>query len=112
MEGTHVPDLDISEYLQPGDTVVIGQAVAEPPTLVEQLIEAARTIDGLTALCGYTLSDAWLQATTGRPFVKAYAAHGALRKLGPGALDFLPEHLSRMEDHIIKGRLPVDVVLL
>lgn len=107
-----MPELDIAAHLRPGDTVVIGQAVAEPPTLVEQLIDAARSIDGLTALCGYTLSDAWLRATPGHPFVKAYAAHGALRKLGPGALDFLPEHLSRMEDHIVKGRLRVDVVLL
>ena len=105
-------DLDISDYLKPGDTVLIGQAVAEPPTLVEKLIEAARSVDGITALCGYTLSKSWIDVTPGRPHIKAYAAHGALRKLAPSQLDFLPVHLSRMEDFIIKGRLPVDVVLL
>ncbi len=47
-----------------------------------------------------------------RPHIKAYAAHGALRKLAPGQLDFLPVHLSRMENYIVNGRLPVDVVLL
>jgi acyl-CoA hydrolase len=105
-------DLDIGDFLRAGDNVLIGQAVAEPPTLVEKFIKAAQTVDNLTALCGYTLCGAWSGATPGRPYIKAYAAHGALRKLGPGQLDFLPLHLSRMEDHIVSGRLRVDVVLL
>ena len=105
-------EFDISAYLRPGDTVVIGQAVAEPPTLVEKLVEAAKTVDDLTAICGYSLSKAWLASAPGRPYIKAYAAHGAIRKLGPGRLDPLPEHLSRMEDHFVKGRIPADVVLL
>lgn len=104
--------MDITQYLRPGDTVVIGQATAEPPTLVEKLIEAAQTVDDLTAFCGYTLSDAWLKATPARPRIKAYAAHGALRKMPVGSLDFVPLHLSRMADHIRKGRLATDVVLL
>lgn len=104
--------LDVLRHLRPGDTVLIGQAVAEPPSLVEQLIDAARTVDGLTAVCGYTLSDAWSAVTPGRPRIKAYAAHGALRRLGPGTLDYLPIHVSRFEDHIRTGRLAVDVVLL
>jgi acyl-CoA hydrolase len=104
--------MDLTPYLKRGDTVVIGQAVAEPPILVEGLIEAAQTIDDLTALCGYTLSDAWSAVTPGKPWITAYAAHGALRKLGPGTLDFLPLHLSRLEDHIRRGRLAADVVLL
>jgi acyl-CoA hydrolase len=107
-----VTDLDIGDFLQAGDNVLIGQAVAEPPALVEKFIKAALTVDNLTALCGYTLSSAWGSATPGRPNIKTYAAHGALRKLGPGQLDFLPMHLSRMEDHIVSGRLRVDVVLL
>jgi len=107
-----VTDLDIGDFLQAGDNVLIGQAVAEPPALVEKFIKAALTVDNLTALCGYTLSSAWGGATPGRPNIKTYAAHGALRKLGPGQLDFLPLHLSRMEDHIVSGRLRVDVVLL
>ncbi len=105
-------DLDILDFLETGDNVLIGQAVAEPPALVEKFIKASQTVDNLTALCGYTLSSAWSTATPGRPNIKAYAAHGALRRLGRGQLDPLPIHLSRMEDHIISGRLRVDVVLL
>jgi hypothetical protein len=36
-----VADLDMTQYLRPGDTVLIGQAAAEPPTLVEKFIAVA-----------------------------------------------------------------------
>ena len=64
-------DLDIGDFLQAGDNVLIGQAVAEPPALVEKFIKAALTIDNLTAICGYTLCSAWGGATPGRPNIKA-----------------------------------------
>ena len=104
---------DISGHLSPGDTVLIGQATAEPPLLVEAFIEAAQRIDGLTALCGYTLSDAWAKVRKGRPYIKTYAAHGALRALvSKGLADIVPVHYSRMEQLITERLLPVDVVLL
>ena len=58
-------DLDIARYLRPGDTVLIGQAAAEPPALVTKFIAAAHKIGGLTAFCGYTLSDAWAAVSPG-----------------------------------------------
>lgn len=104
---------ELSEFLEPGDTVVVGQAAAEPPLLVEQLIAAAETVDDLTALCGYAQTSAWEGATTGRLRVRSYAGHGPLRKLSRlGLLDVLPLHYSRIEQVIKSGRLPVDVVLL
>ncbi|MEV6895566.1 acetyl-CoA hydrolase/transferase C-terminal domain-containing protein [Kribbella sp. NPDC051137] len=106
-------EFDIAGYLRPGDLVVIGQAVAEPPGLVRQLIAAAESVEGLTAFCGYTLSPAWKEIGPAGPRVLAYAAHGALRSLAAkGMLDVLPWHLSAVEPNIVSGRLPVDVVLL
>jgi acyl-CoA hydrolase len=108
-----VTDLDIAQYLRPGDTVLIGQAAAEPPALVEKFITAAHAIDGLTAFCGYTLSDAWAGVGPGQPNIKAYAAHGALRKLSAkGLVDIVPCHYGRIEDLITARHIRVDVVLL
>jgi acyl-CoA hydrolase len=105
-------ELDLADYLRAGDTVVVGQAVGEPPILVEKFIRAARSIDDLTAFCGYTLGDSWARVTPGRPRIKAYPAHGALRTVDPAAVDVVPLHLSRIEDHVRSGRLAADVVLL
>jgi acyl-CoA hydrolase len=108
-----VTDFDILDHLKPGDTVLIGQATAEPPGLVRALVAAAEQLDDITAFCGYTLSDGWDAVGTNGLSVKAYAAHGALRRLGKiNKLDVLPWHLSAVEPYITSGRLPVDVVLL
>jgi hypothetical protein len=108
-----VAELDMTQYLRPGDTVLIGQAAAEPPALVEKFIAAAHAIGGLTAFCGYTLSDAWAGVSPGQPNIKAYAAHGALRKLSAkGLVDIVPCHYGRIEDLITTGHIRVDVVLL
>jgi acyl-CoA hydrolase len=105
--------LDMASYLRPGDTVLIGQAAAEPPALVAQFIAAAHRIDGLTALCGYTLSSAWADVGPGQPHIKAYVAHASLRQLSArGLVEIIPCHYSRIEDLIVTGRMPVDVVLL
>ena len=106
-------EIDMTRYLRPGDTVLIGQAAAEPPALVEQFIAAAHTIGGLTAFCGYTLSDAWAGVSPGQPNIKAYLAHGALRKLSAnGLVDIVPCHYGRIEDLIATGHIRIDVVLL
>jgi acyl-CoA hydrolase len=108
-----VTELDVFEHLRPGDTVLIGQATAEPPGLVRLLIQAAEELDGITAFCGYTLSDAWNAVGENGLSVKTYAAHGALRRLGAiGRLDILPWHLSAVEPYLTSGRLTADVVML
>ncbi|MEV7663678.1 acetyl-CoA hydrolase/transferase C-terminal domain-containing protein [Paenarthrobacter sp. NPDC089316] len=104
--------MDIRKFLQPGDTVVVGQGAAEPTTLLEELGRACETIDGLSAICGYSLSDAWQKMPPGRLKIKSYAGHGAFRKIKSADVDILPEHYSRLEGHIASGRIPVDVVML
>ena len=106
-------DLDIAEYLRPGDTVLIGQAAAEPPVLVEKFIAAARDMGRLTAFCGYTLSDAWEEVSPGQPHIKTYVAHASLRNLAAkGLVEIVPCHYSRIEELMASGHIRVDVVLL
>jgi acyl-CoA hydrolase len=104
---------ELISLLRPGDTVLVGQATAEPPGLVRMLLDAAGSVPGLTAFCGYTLSDAWRAIGTAGPRIKTYAAHGVFRELMKrGGVDVLPVHLSAVEGNIVSGRLPVDVVML
>lgn len=104
---------EITDHLKPGDLVVVGQATAEPPGLVRDLIAAAARVPDLTAFCGYSLSSAWNDVSEDGPRVRAYAAHGAFRKLGArGLLEMLPWHLSVVESYITSGRLKPDVVML
>jgi acyl-CoA hydrolase len=103
----------VAEHLRAGDRVLVGQALAEPPKLVQQLVAAAEAVPNVTAYCGYTLGTAWDDVQPGGLHVCGYIAHGALRRLASrGLLDVLPWHLSAFEENLASGRLPVDVVLL
>lgn len=106
-------DLSLADYLSPGDVVLIGQAAAEPEGLVERLIDAARDIDGLTAVCGYALTDAWGKVGPGRPRVLTYSAHGPMRPLArQGLMEVLPCHYSNFERLVTSGPFKPDVLLL
>ncbi|KXF49173.1 methyltransferase [Rhodococcus sp. SC4] len=108
-----MPEFSISEHLRPGDLVAIGEATAEPRTLVGHFLDAARGIDGVTALCGYTLDDIWHTVPEGHPTVMSYAAHGSLRKLAAtGQLQIVPCHLSSLVRYLRDGTLTVDVILI
>jgi acyl-CoA hydrolase len=104
--------LDVGEHLHPGDSVLVGQGVAEPTGFVAGLVDASARIPGLTAICGYSLDPVWAGPAAHSLRITTYAAHGAMRQVPRSRLDVLPEHLSRFEAHIATGRLPVDVVLL
>ena len=105
--------LDIAPFLHPGDRILVGEGVAEPPELVDSLIAASEEIEALTAICGYTANDKWASVPPGRISVAGYVAHGSLRELAKaGRLDIVPAHLSQMESVILNGEVPVDVVLL
>lgn len=100
-------------YIRPGDTVLVGQAAAEPQELVTSLIETAQVTDDVTAVCGYALADAWAKVTPRRPRVLSYSAHGPMRPLArDGLMEILPCHYSQLEQLVTSGPLRPDVVLV
>lgn len=50
------PDLDLGQWLRPGDRIVIGQACGEPTTLVDALIEQGPRIGKLSAFTATSFS--------------------------------------------------------
>jgi acyl-CoA hydrolase len=103
----------LADHLRDGDTILIGQAVAEPAELVRELVDVAGDRHGMTALCGYTLSDGWHALVPGTLDVKGVVAHGGLRRLArTGLFDPLPWHLSAFQRNIEEGLLRPDVVMI
>ncbi|MBV6759840.1 acetyl-CoA hydrolase/transferase family protein [Rhodococcus opacus] len=106
-------DFSLADHLRAHDTVLVGQAAAEPHELVARLMEASQQIDGLTVVCGYALSDDWTRVTRDRPRVVTYSAHGPMRRLTrSGDIDILPNHYSHFERLVTTGPLRPDVILL
>lgn len=101
------------DHLRPGDNVLVGQAAAEPPELVRQLVAAGEVVPDVTAYCGYSLGSAWDDVGPGGLRVRGFIAHGGLRRVASrGLLDVLPWHLSAFERNLTEGLLRADVVIL
>ncbi|WP_198968746.1 acetyl-CoA hydrolase/transferase family protein [Xylophilus sp. ASV27] len=111
---THAPfAISLLDYLRPQDTVLVGQAAAEPHELVAQLVDASQQIADLTVVCGYALSDDWKRVTRGKPRVVTYSAHGPLRGLArSGEIDILPNHYSHFGRLVTTGAFQPNVILL
>jgi acyl-CoA hydrolase len=106
-------DLDLAEWIRPGDSVTWGQACAEPLCLTERLVAQRESLGSVKLFVGMSLSDT-LQAEHGDHFhVTSYGAIGTNDRLSAsGALEVLPCNYGSIPQLIESGRLPVDVVLV
>ncbi|TCO62026.1 acetyl-CoA hydrolase/transferase family protein [Actinocrispum wychmicini] len=105
--------VDFARYVRPGDTVLWGQACAEPRTLTEQLMAQRARIGGFRCFLGVPTSDTVRPEHADHVRFVSYTGSGANRSLDrAGVLDVLPCHYSAFPRLITSGVLPVDVVLL
>jgi acyl-CoA hydrolase len=106
-------DLDLSQYIQPGDTVTWGQASSEPLSLIELLIEQRAAIGKVNAFIGLSLSRTLQPEHTDFISLSSYGALGTNGKLAAaGVLNFIPCHYSSVPNLIDSGRLPIDVLFV
>nr|WP_174267666.1 acetyl-CoA hydrolase/transferase family protein [Nocardioides zeae] len=102
--------------MRPGDTVVWGQACAEPRSLVRRLIEQAPQVGGLRCFVGIPAASE-LTATTlppdGSLAVHSYCGAGSNARLhAEGRLEIWPVHYSALPQLLTTGGLAADVVLV
>lgn len=108
--------LDLAAHLRSGDTVVWGQACAEPRSLVRRLIEQAPGIGGLRCFVGIPADSALTLDTV--PAAEALTVHsycgaGSNAALhAAGRLEIWPVHYSRLPGLLTRGALRADVVLV
>ncbi len=105
--------LDLSELIRPGDTVLWGQANAEPLPLTQALMEQRARIGRFRVMLGIASSRTCRPEHADVVDFLAYCGAGANRELGnAGVLDILPSHYSQLPGLIASGALRIDVLML
>ncbi|MFZ2175429.1 MAG: acetyl-CoA hydrolase/transferase C-terminal domain-containing protein [Rhodococcus sp. (in: high G+C Gram-positive bacteria)] len=114
MNGDTLPgDVTISDFLRPGDRIVMGQACGEPTTLIEALIEQGSDIGGLTAFIATSFSGIFTPAATASFSLASMGAIGALRSLTKAhKLAIIPCHVSQVGPMIEAGTIGCDVAFV
>jgi acyl-CoA hydrolase len=107
------PGPDLSLWIRPGDTVIWGQAMAEPLTLTRALVAQRKQLGRLRVFVGIGASST-LQPEQSDSFdFIGYGASGTHRVLAQAdVLDILPCHYSELPVLMRSGALRIDVVLL
>ncbi len=105
--------LDLGAIVRPGDSVMWGQADAEPLPLTQALMAQRHAIGNFNVFLGITYSDTLRVEFADCIRFSAYCGSGGNRALAKaGKLDILPCHYSHLRGLIASGRLKVDVLLL
>jgi acyl-CoA hydrolase len=106
-------DLDLAEFLRPGDRIVLGNACGEPVTLAEALLAQAGSIGGLSAFLATSFSGLFTPEAAAGLEVLSMGAIGALRTLArAGRLGVIPCHLGQVGPLIETGLIGCDVAFV
>ena len=104
---------DLAAVVRPGDGVVVGQACAEPQTLVEALVAQRAAFSGARVFLGVNYSGIVKPEHADHLRLSAYCGAGHNRALAEaGVLDIHPHPYSRLGALIRAGAIRCDVVLL
>lgn len=104
---------DFSSLIRPGDTVLWGQANAEPVTLTRALMAQRHDFQHLRVLLGIANTDTCRPEHADAVHFLAYCGAGGNRALAEaGMLDILPCHYSQMAALLRSGELRIDVLML
>lgn len=108
-----IDEFEADRWLRPDDTVVWGQACAEPLTLTERLMEQRGTVGGFRCFFGMNVSETVRPEHSDCVSFVSYTASGSNQALvREGKLEILPIHYSDYPRFFASGVLSCDVVLL
>lgn len=106
-------DLDLTRWIRGGDTVIWGQACAEPLTLTEALFAQRRRIGRFRAFLGLHASGTVRAEFADVVDFISYSGAGVNRALHrAGSLEVLDAHYSSFPDLFRNGEVRIDVVLV
>ena len=103
-------EIDLAEWIRPGDGVIWGQATAEPQTLVEALVAQRAEFSGARPFMGIGYSGIVRPEHADHLCLSAYCGAGANRALADaGVLDICPYPYSQLAGLIRQSRIRADV---
>jgi acetyl-CoA hydrolase len=106
-------NLDLRAVLRPGDSVLWGQAGAEPQTLAEALVTQRSALGGVSVFLGINYSGIVKPEHADHLRLSAYCGAGHNRALAEaGVLDIHPHPYSQLGNLIRARRLRVDAVFV
>ena len=104
---------DLTAIVRPGDGIIIGQACAEPQTLVEALVAQRAVFSGARVFLGVNYSGIVRPEHADHLALSAYCGSGHNRALADaGVLDIHPHPYSRLGELIRTRKIPCDVALI
>lgn len=113
MKVESLDQLDLGQYIRPGDGILFGQGCGEPLSLTERLVAQRASYSGAGIFFGSGFSRTFQPEHADHLRFKGFGAIGTLRKLAAaGKLDAMPCHISSMEPLIRSGDIRTDVVML
>src|SRR5579863_9110940 len=105
--------LDLAAYVREGDTVLCGQACAEPLTLTEALVRRRAAIGRCRVFLGPSFSGTFRPEHGDHIMFTSYGGSGRNQDLArAGLLDVVPSHYSELPGLFADGTLRADVALL
>ncbi|WP_025339133.1 acetyl-CoA hydrolase/transferase family protein [Pseudomonas sp. FGI182] len=104
---------DLTSLIRSGDTIMWGQANAEPLTLIQALVNQRHAIGRVRVFLGIGQNSLLEPGHADAIDFLAYCASGSNRKLAQaGLLDILPAHYSQFPRLIEQKALRIDVLML
>lgn len=105
-------ELDLREFIRPGDRIVIGQAAGEPLTLTEALVAQRAAIGPVSVFLGLCLSTTFQADQADHITFESFGPMGASRALAKaGVLNISPVHYGQISRYIDDGVIGCDVAL-
>jgi acetyl-CoA hydrolase len=105
--------IDLASVVRPGDGIIIGQACAEPQTLVEALVAQRERLSGCRLFLGVNYSGIVKASHSDHLRLSSYGGIGHNRALSDaGVLDVLRVPYSHLAGLIRSGRIRADVVFV
>lgn len=105
--------LDLTEFVRPGDAIVVGQGTGEPLGVTGLLVAQRSSLSGARLFLGSGFSNTFQPEHADHLQFRGIGGIGTLRRLATaGVLEPMPCHFSSIEGLLADGTLACDVVLL